>query len=256
MTEPRPLEGRVAVVTGASSGVGAALARVLADAGMAVVLGARRADRLAGVVAGIVESGGRAVAVPTDVRDEGQVDRLVDTAVERWGALDALVNNAAVGLLGTVAEGRTEDWRAVVETNLFGTLYACRAALRHMLPRGRGDVVNVSSASARAGWPSLGVYGATKAAIENLSAALRAEVAGAGIRVLTVDMHNVGPTEFGLALDPARLPAALRRWAELGLVDPTAPLVPPETVARAILFQLAVPTPASVHHLVIRSRTG
>jgi NADP-dependent 3-hydroxy acid dehydrogenase YdfG len=251
-----PLAGRVGVVTGASAGIGAALARVLAGAGMTVVLGARREDRLATLVDEIARAGGRADGLPTDVRDETQVTRLVDAAVERHGRLDALVNNAAVGALGTIAEGRTDDWRAMVDTNLLGPLFACRAALRHMLARGAGDIVNVSSASVRAGWPYLGVYAATKAGLETLSAALRAEVASAGIRVMTIEVHNVGPTEFGMRFDATQLPAALRRWTQLGLLNPEAPLVDPETVARAVLFQLTQPSPASVHHLVIRSRAN
>src|SRR5690348_5072347 len=109
----RPLAGRVGIVTGASSGIGAAVARELAAAGMAVVIGARRPDRLAAVAGEIYAAGVAAHAVPTDLRDEAAVLRLVNTAVERHGRLDALVNNAAVGYVRTVADGRSEEWRAV-----------------------------------------------------------------------------------------------------------------------------------------------
>jgi NADP-dependent 3-hydroxy acid dehydrogenase YdfG len=249
------LRGRVAIVTGASSGIGAALAGGLAGAGVAVVIGARRADRLAEVAASIRDAGGAVEAVPTDMRDEAQVEHLVATAVGRHGRLDALVNNAAIGHVRTVAEGRSEEWRAELETNVLGTLVACRAALRHMLPRGAGDIVNMTSASAHEAWPYLAAYAASKAAVHTLSAALRAEVAPLGVRVMTVEIHNVA-SEFARNFDPALLPAATRRWIELGLVNPETPLLSPDDVARAVLFQLAQPPRASIHALTIRSRAN
>jgi NADP-dependent 3-hydroxy acid dehydrogenase YdfG len=254
MPETPTLAGRVAVVTGASSGIGAAVARALAAAGASVVLGARRRDRLEAVAQAIRREGGTADAVPTDVRDEAQVERLVAAAAQR-GRLDVLVNNAAVGFVRTVAEGRTEEWRGTLDTNVLGTLFACRAALRHMLPLGAGDIVNVTSASAHEAWPYLAAYAASKAAVHALSGCLRAEVAARGIRVMTVEIHNVA-TEFGAAFDPAVLPAAVSRWTALGLLNPGAGLLAPEDVARAVVFQLAQPDPASIHHLTIRARAN
>jgi NADP-dependent 3-hydroxy acid dehydrogenase YdfG len=247
------LAGRVGVVTGASSGIGAAIARALGAAGMAVVLGARRAERLGAVCADIRAAGGQSDFVVTDVRDESQVEALIAAAVERFGRLDTLVNNAAVGALGLIAEGRTEDWRATLETNVLGPVIACRAALRHMLPRGCGDIVNVSSASVHGGWPYLAVYAASKAALEALSSGLRAEVAGRGIRVMTVEVHNVA-TEFASTFDPALLAVAIESWMARGLLNRAAPLLDPDDVARAVVFQLAQPPRASVHTLTIRSR--
>src|SRR5206468_4581806 len=147
---------------------------------------------------------------PTDMRDEAQVERLIETAAGR-GRLDALVNNAAIGHVRTVAEGRGEEWRAVFETNVLGAFVACRAALRHMLPRGAGDIVNMTSASAHEAWPYLAAYSASKAAVHTLSRALRAEVAAQGIRVMTIEVHNVA-TEFASNFDPALLPLATERW--------------------------------------------
>lgn len=250
------LAGRVGVVTGASAGVGAAVARILAGEGMRVVLAARRAERLAEVVAAIHAAGGEAEAVPTDMRDETAVARLIDGAAARHGRLDAVVNNAATGHVRLVAEGRSEEWRAAIETNLLGTFAACRAALRHMLPRASGDLLNVTSASAHEAWPYLAVYAATKAAIYTFSRALRAEVADTGVRVMTIEIHNVGGTEFAGSFDPAILPAAIERWTELGVLNRTAPMLEPEDVARAIAFQLAQPARASVHDLVLRSRAN
>jgi NADP-dependent 3-hydroxy acid dehydrogenase YdfG len=251
----RALTGRVVVVTGASSGIGAAVARELAAAGARVVIGARRGDRLDAVATSIRDAGGAADAVVTDMRDEAQVERLVDGAAARHGRLDALVNNAAIGHVRTVADGRTDEWRAVFETNVLGPLVACRAALRHMLARGAGDIVNMTSASAHEAWPYLGAYSASKAAVHTLSRALRAEVAPLGIRVMTVEIHNVA-SEFASNFDPALLPVAVQRWKELGLLNPETPLLEPEDVARAVAFQLSQPARASIHELTIRSRAN
>jgi NADP-dependent 3-hydroxy acid dehydrogenase YdfG len=250
----QPLADRVGVVTGASAGIGAATARALAGAGMAVVLGARRADALAAVCDEIRAAGGRAEAIVTDLREPAQVDALVDGAVTRFGRLDAVVGNAAVGVLRPIAEGRIEEWRAVLDTNLLGTLCLCRAALRHMLPQARGDIVLMGSAAAEGAWPYFGAYAASKAAVVALARTLRAEVAPHGVRVMTVDIHNVGGTDFAVGLDPELLPDAIQRWVALGMLNPRAPSITPDDVARAVLFQLSQPPPASVHHVVVRSQ--
>jgi len=250
------LEGRVGVVTGASAGIGAATAQALAAAGMTLVLGARRSERLDSLCAEIGAAGGTASFVAVDMRDEAQVERLVDAAVERYGRLDALVNNAAMGTLRTIADGRTEEWRAMLETNVLGTLVACRAALRHMLPHGRGDILNMTSASAYEAWPYLSVYAATKAAVHTLSRGLRAEVAAKGVRVMTIEIHNVAGTDFASNFEAAVLPEALKRWEQLGLLSRESPMIQAADVARAVVFQLSQPDPASIHHLTIRSRAN
>jgi NADP-dependent 3-hydroxy acid dehydrogenase YdfG len=255
MTADRPLAGRVGVVTGASSGIGAATARALAEAGMTVVLGARRPDRLAGVVAEIRAAGGAADACPTDLRDEAQVTALVDGAVARHGRLDALVNNAGTGVVRLVEDGRTDEWRTILETNVLGTLVACRAALRHMLPRGAGDLLNVTSVSAREAWPYMAAYAGSKAAVHAISQALRREVAERGVRVMTVAVHNIA-TEFASSFDLEVLPEASRRWEALGLLNRRARLLLPDDVARAIVFMLSQPDPMSVHDVEVRSRAN
>jgi NADP-dependent 3-hydroxy acid dehydrogenase YdfG len=250
------LAGRVGVVTGASAGIGEAIGRALAAAGMTVVLAARRAERLDAVAESIRAAGGEADVAPTDLADEGQVNRLIDETVTRRGRLDALVNNAAIGYVRLIENGRTEEWRRTLETNVLGTLAACRAALRHMLPQGRGDILNVTSASAHEAWPYLAVYAASKAAVHTLSCALRAEVAGRGVRVMTIEVHNVGTTEFAAGFDTAVLRAAIQRWTELGLLNPATPMLEPEDVAAAVVFQLSQPERASVHALNLRSRAN
>jgi NADP-dependent 3-hydroxy acid dehydrogenase YdfG len=251
----RPLEGRVGVVTGASSGIGAATSRALAAAGMKVVLGARRLDRLTGICDEIRAAGGTADACATDLRDEAQVTKLVDTAVERHGRLDALVNNAGTGVIRLIEHGRVDEWKTIFETNVIGTLTACRAALRHMLPRGAGDILNMTSVSANEAWPYMAAYQGSKAAVHSLSQALRREVSERGVRVMTVAVHNIA-TEFATSFDMDLLPEAGQRWVELGLLNREAQLLDPSDVARAIVFMLSQPDPMSIHDLEVRSRAN
>jgi NADP-dependent 3-hydroxy acid dehydrogenase YdfG len=221
---------------------------------MAVMLGARRTDKLDAVCDMIRAEGGLADSRATDVRDPAQVEALVDGAVARFGRLDAVVGNAAVGVLRPIAEGRVEEWQAVLETNLIGTMVLCRAALKHLLPQRRGDVLLVGSAASTGAWPYFGAYAASKAGVLALARTLRAEVAAQGIRVMTIDIHNVAGTDFAAGLDPEALPSAIQRWVSLGLLNPSAPTIAADDVARAVVFQLAQPPPASVHDLTIRSR--
>src|SRR5262249_3398265 len=162
------------------------------------------------------------------MRDETQVQKLIATAVDQYGQIDALINNAAIGTVRTIADGRTDEWRAILETNILGTLVACRAALTYMLPRGRGDILNVTSASAHEAWPYLAVYAASKAAVHTLSDGLRTEVAGRGIRIMTLEIHNVTGTDFATNFDPAVLPAAIQRWQALGLLSRESPMITPD----------------------------
>lgn len=252
----RNLQDRVVVVTGASSGIGAATARALAAAGATVILGARRGPPLLSLCAEIRAADGEAHPVLVDLRNEDSVEQLIDVTVQRYGRIDALVNNAAVGYVRTVAEGRTEEWRAMVETNVLGVLFACRAALRHMLARQRGDILNVTSAAAYEAWPYLSVYAATKAAVHALSRGLRAEVAEQGVRVMTLEVHNIGGTGFAANFDRSVLPEAVRRWEALGLLRRATGMLTPEAAAEAIVFQLSQPEPASIHHLTLRARAN
>jgi NADP-dependent 3-hydroxy acid dehydrogenase YdfG len=251
----RPLAGRVGVVTGASSGIGEATARALAAAGMTVVLGARRGERLAALCDEIRAAGGAADFQATDLRDESQVTALVDAAASSHGRLDTLVNNAGTGVVRLVEDGRVDEWRAILETNVLGTLVACRAALRHMLPRGTGDILNMTSVSASEAWPYMAAYAGSKAAVHAMSQALRREVAPRGVRVMTIAVHNVS-TEFGFGFDLEVLPEATRRWVELGLLNPEAQLLEPADISRAIVFMLSQPDPTSIHDLEVRSRAN
>lgn len=250
------MKDQVVVVTGASTGIGAALVRLLAAEGARVMMGARRAERLAQICEEARAEGGVADYRATDLRDPAQVEALVDAAVETYGRIDALVNNAALGVVRTIADGRLDEWRAILETNVVGTLVACRAALKHMLPLGQGTILNVTSASAHEAWPYLSVYAGSKAAVHTISDGLRAEVGGRGIRVMTTEIHNVGGTDFASSFDSDILPEAIRTWTEQGLLSRASPMLRAKDAARAIVFQLAQPDPVSIHHLVVRSRAN
>jgi short-subunit dehydrogenase len=207
-----PLKGRVAVVTGASSGIGEATARELASRGAAVVLASRDAGKLEALRREISASGGRALAVKTDISDAGSVDAMVREAVEAFGSIDVLVNNAGLGLSGRVAELRAEDLRYVFEVNTIGPLKCIQAALPRM-PRG-GRIINVSSVVGRRSIPKVGGYCATKFALNALSDALRVEVADRGITVTSV---YPGTTRTAFRENSRRTKDEKRGWRPKGV---------------------------------------
>jgi NADP-dependent 3-hydroxy acid dehydrogenase YdfG len=234
------LAGKTAIVTGASSGIGEATARLLAREGCNVALAARREDRLNALAA---ELGERALAVPTDVTDAAACAALVARAVERFGSLEILINNAGLGLYGSVAEGDPEDWRKMFDVNVLGVLYATRAAVRHMLHRGSGDVVFVSSlAGRRVPHPDGTVYAATKHAVTAIAEGLRMDVHENGIRVINVEPGLVR-TEFPNSSHPS----AKEYYAEKGY----APLQA-EDIAAAVGYAVSQPQRVSVNEVVVR----
>src|SRR5216683_698067 len=181
------LSGQVVAVTGASSGIGEATALACARAGAAVALAARRADRIDALAARITEDGGRAIAVPTDVGDEGQAREFVQRAQAELGRLDVLVNNAGVMLLGPIENAPTEEWRRMIHANLFGVLYCTHAALPLMREQGSGHIINISSVAGRVATAGAGVYNLTKFGVGAFSEALRQEAVPMGVRVTLVE---------------------------------------------------------------------
>jgi NADP-dependent 3-hydroxy acid dehydrogenase YdfG len=187
------LENTVALVTGASSGIGEATGRALAAEGATVALVARRADRLDILAAEIADAGGTALAIEADVSEREQAERAVARAAEELGRLDVVVNNAGVMLLGPIADAPVEEWERMVEVNLLGLLYTAKAALPHLLaaaggePRGVADLINISSVAGRIARKGSGVYNATKFGVGAFSESLRQEVSGRQVRVSLVE---------------------------------------------------------------------
>ncbi|MBV9707434.1 MAG: SDR family NAD(P)-dependent oxidoreductase, partial [Chloroflexi bacterium] len=181
------LHGKVALVTGASSGIGEATALALAAEGAYVALAARRAERLEALVKQIEEKGGQTIAIIADVADEKQVQAMVQTANAKWGHLDILVNNAGLMLLGSIEGANTEDWRRMVNLNVLGLMYATHAVLPIMKAQNGGHIVNISSVAGRTARAGFGVYNATKWGVGAFSEALRQEVHAHHIRVTIIE---------------------------------------------------------------------
>jgi len=193
------LAGRVAVITGASSGIGLACAEALARAGVAVVLGARRADRLEAAVTRIRAAGGRAEAVTMDVTVEAEVTRLIEHARTRFGGLDVAICNAGFGYYGTLEATPPEIMRRMMDVNFIGTYYTARAALPGFRAQARGHLIFISSIVGRRGIPLMGGYSATKAAQAGLAESLRSELVGTSIHVTAVYPVST-ETEFRSAM--------------------------------------------------------
>jgi NADP-dependent 3-hydroxy acid dehydrogenase YdfG len=187
------LDGTVALVTGASSGIGEATARQLASQGAAVALAARRRDRLEALAASIISEGGKALALTADVSKQNEAVSIVEQTVKAFGRLDTLVNNAGLMLLGNIENAPTEEWERMIDVNLKGVLYTAHAALPHLLkaaadsPRNVADMVNISSVAGRRARVGAGVYNATKFGVVAITESLRQEVTSRHVRVSVVE---------------------------------------------------------------------
>lgn len=228
MADPR---GRVALVTGASSGIGAATARVFADAGLRVALCARRKDRLEQLAADLTGRGAEATVHAVDVTDALAVRAMMEEVTARWGRLDVLVNNAGRGFSATLEQTTAEELRALMELNVVAALGATQAALPIMRRQGSGHIINISSIVGRRAVPYRAAYSATKFALGALSEALRVELTGTGIAVTLVYPIRTTETEFHEA------EVQKVRWRPLG------PVQSAERVARAILSCVRRPRP-------------
>lgn len=217
----RTLENRVAVVTGASSGIGEATAKELARRGAAVALGARDEAKLEALAREIRAGGGYALPIPTDVTDEASVRALIERTVAALGGVDVLVNNAGLGLSGRVSELRADDLRYLYEVNVLGPLRCTQAALPHM--RRGGRIINVSSVVGLRAIPKVGGYCSSKFALNGLSEALRVEVASGGVTVTSV---YPGTTRTAFRDNSRRTRDESRGWRPKG--------VPAEKVAEKI----------------------
>ena len=233
----------MAVVTGASSGIGEATVRALSDAGAAVALGARRAERLQEIADSLE---GPALVQEADVSDEEQARALIQRAHDELGGLDILVNNAGVMLLGPVAGADTDEWRRMITVNLLGLLYCTHAALPLLAVGGGGHVVNVSSVAGRRASLGTAVYNMTKFGVHAFSEALRQEALHVGIRVTTVAPGFVDTELQGHTTNPLVRRATERAREQIGEV------LRAEDVAEAILHAVTRPPHVCLNEVVVR----
>ncbi|HUN78320.1 MAG TPA: SDR family NAD(P)-dependent oxidoreductase [Solirubrobacteraceae bacterium] len=246
----RQLEGTVALVTGASSGIGEAAARALAARGAAVVLAARRMDRLKALAHELQDGDAAALAIETDVTDEAQAREAVEYAVRELGRLDTVVNNAGVMLLGPILDAPLEEWERMIDLNLKGLLYVAHAALPHLLkaaegePRRVADLVNISSVAGRVARAGSGVYNLTKHGVGAFSESARQELAGRHLRVSLVEPGAVD-TELPTHLTPAAQEQMLRRFGDLERLQAS-------DIADAILYIVTRPRHVAVNEILIR----
>ena len=242
----KPLEDRVAAITGASSGIGEATALALADAGAAVALGARRLDRVEALAERIGAAGGRAIAFEVDVSDEQAANAFVAAANERLGGLDVLVNNAGVMLLGPVAGADTDEWRRMLDVNLLGLLYCTHAALPLMTASGGGHIVNVSSVAGRRASAGAAVYNMTKFGVTAFSEALRQEALHADIRVTCVEPGFVETELQGHNKNPLVLQGFEKMRDQVG------DALQPGDIADAIRYAVTQPQHVSINEVLVR----
>jgi NADP-dependent 3-hydroxy acid dehydrogenase YdfG len=240
------LEGRVAAITGASSGIGEATALAFAREGAAVALGARREDRLEDLAKRIEADGGRALALRADVADEDSAHAFVNGAHERLGGLDIQVNNAGVMLLGPVEGADTEHWRRMVDVNLLGLLYCTQASLPLMREGGGGHIVNVASVAGRIGSPGSAVYNLTKWGVVGFSEALWKEAAPSNVRVTCVEPGFVDTELQGHNEHP------MVKEAIEGMRNQIGEVLTADDIAGAILYAVAAPPRVSIQEVLIR----
>ena len=240
------LEGRVAAVTGASSGIGEATALALSQAGAAVALGARRGDRIEALAQKIESAGGRAVAIPVDVSDEADANAFVTGAHEQLGGLDILVNNAGVMLLGPVQGADTEEWRRMLTVNCFGLLYCTHAALPLMAESGGGHVVNVSSTAGRIASLGSAVYNMTKWGVCGFSEGLRQEALHQNIRVTIIEPGMVETELLDHNTNPMVQAGAAHMREQIG-----TPLAS-QDIADAIVYAVSQPEHVAINEMLVR----
>ena len=238
------IEGKVVAITGASSGIGQATALLLAERGAAVVLGARRADRLDALAGGIRERGGRAASLSVDVTRREDLERLVDLAVGRFGRLDVLVGNAGISKIGPLADLDVDGWSAMIDVNVRGVLHGIAAALPVFRRQGQGHFVTTVSTSGLRIVPDQAVYAATKNAVRTVLEGLRQESTDGVVRTTSISPGYVR-TELADSIDDEQV----REQIKKGMAEFA---IPPEAVARAIAFAIEQPHDVEIGDLTIR----
>lgn len=239
------LKQKVAIVTGASSGIGEATAIALAAAGAKVALAARRSERLETLTQRIQQNGGEALPITADVANEAQVQDMVSATKDKWGRVDILVNNAGVMLLGPVYLANTQDWRRMFDVNVLGLMYATHAILPLMKAQGEGHIVNISSVAGRVANAGTGVYNATKWAVGAFSESLRKEVHKDKIRVTIIEPGLVATELPQHITNPEAKERAKTFYESVRSLDS-------EDIAAAIVYAVTQPPHVNVNEILIR----
>ncbi|MBS6033891.1 NADP-dependent 3-hydroxy acid dehydrogenase YdfG [Pantoea sp. AN62] len=238
------IKDKVIVITGASSGMGEAAARHLAQKGARVVLAARRSDRIDAVANEINELGGSAIAMATDVTLEEDVKALVDAAVKQWGRIDVLINNAGVMPLSTLDQAKVSEWNQMIDVNLRGVLHGIAAALPYMKAQKSGQIINTASVAAHLVFPASAVYSATKYAVRALTEGLRKEASEYNVRATLISPGAVS-TELLDHISDKDVQSA--NQAYVGKVG-----IPAETFARMVAFAINEPEDVGVNEIIFR----
>jgi NADP-dependent 3-hydroxy acid dehydrogenase YdfG len=245
MAEQGKLNGKVAIVTGASSGIGEATALALAANGAYVALTARRVERLHEVAQRIEQSGSQAIAIENDITNPKEVDAMVQQVKQKWGHIDILVNNAGLMLLGPVLNADITDWQRMVNTNLLGTMYATHAVLPIMESEHGGDIVNISSVAGRTTRSGAAVYNATKWGVNAFSDALRQEVTKDHIRITMIEPGYVATELREHITNP-------QARQEADAYGQTIHELQSEDIASAVIYAVTQPPYVSINEILIR----
>jgi NADP-dependent 3-hydroxy acid dehydrogenase YdfG len=238
------IEGKVVVITGASSGLGEAAARLLSAQGAAVVLGARRAERLRTMADELAASGGRATVLTTDVSDRFQVQALVDAAVQAHGRIDVMINNAGLMPQALLERLQVDEWDRMIDVNIKGVLYGIAAALPHMQRQKSGHFINVSSVAGHKVNVGAAVYAATKFAVRALSEGLRQEVKPYNIRTTVISPGAVATELPNSVTDPQAAERIRNFYA--------ASAIPADSFARTVAFAISQPDEVDINEIIFR----
>jgi NADP-dependent 3-hydroxy acid dehydrogenase YdfG len=238
------IEVKVVVITGASSGLGEATARHLSAQGASVVLGARRRDRIQSLADELTRSGGKAIAMTTDVTHCEQVKNLVDAAVQTYGRIDVMINNAGLMPQAPLERLKIDEWDRMVDVNIKGVLYGVAEALPHMKQQKAGHFINVSSVAGHKVGPGFVVYAATKYAVRALSEGLRQEVKPYNIRTTVISPGAVATELPNSVTDPDTAERIRNFYAEIA--------IPAESFARAVAFAISQPEEVDVNEILFR----
>ncbi|NMM37156.1 MAG: SDR family oxidoreductase [Glaciimonas sp.] len=237
------IEGKIVVITGASSGLGEATARHLSEQGAVVVLGARRIDRINALAKELAGSTGKAIAVQTDVTQSEQVKKLVEAAIASYGRIDVMINNAGLMPHSPLERLKIEDWDRMIDVNIKGVLYGIAAALPYMQQQKAGHIINVSSVAGHKVRPGSAVYAATKHAVLALSEGLRLEVKPYNIRTTVISPGAVA-TELPNSITEADIADNVRKFYEIA--------IPADSFARAVAYAMSQPDDIDVNEILFR----